>query len=48
MKWNAEGQKICIAYEDGMHVCNFDTYNCLWGKFNHFLLQFLNDTLQGD
>lgn len=32
MKWNAEGQKICIAYEDGAVIVGSVDGNRIWGK----------------
>jgi len=32
MKWNSEGQKICIAYEDGAIIMGSVDGNRIWGK----------------
>ena len=32
MKWNADGQKICIVYEDGAVIVGGVDGNRLWGK----------------
>jgi len=32
MKWNADGQKICIAYEDGAVIMGSVDGNRIWGK----------------
>lgn len=32
MKWNAEGQKICIVYEDGAVIVGSVDGNRIWGK----------------
>uniref|UniRef100_A0A7M5VC06 Anaphase-promoting complex subunit 4 WD40 domain-containing protein n=1 Tax=Clytia hemisphaerica TaxID=252671 RepID=A0A7M5VC06_9CNID len=32
MKWNTEGQKICIAYEDGAIIMGSVDWNRIWGK----------------
>lgn len=32
MKWTADGQKICIAYEDGAVIVGSVDGNRLWGK----------------
>jgi WD repeat-containing protein 35 len=32
MKWNADGQKICIVYEDGAVIVGSVDGNRIWGK----------------
>ena len=32
MKWTADGQKICIVYEDGAVIVGSVDGNRLWGK----------------
>ena len=32
MKWNTEGQKICIAYEDGAVIMGSVDGNRIWGR----------------
>ena len=32
MKWNSEGQKICIVYEDGAVIVGSVDGNRIWGK----------------
>lgn len=41
MKWTADGQKICIVYEDGMVIVGSVDGNRLWGNDLHFELQFV-------
>ena len=32
MRWNADGQKICIVYEDGAVIVGSVDGNRIWGK----------------
>ena len=32
MKWNADGQKICIVYEDGAVIVGSVDGNRIWGR----------------
>lgn len=41
MKWTADGQKICIIYQDGAVIVGSVDGNRLWGKELHFELQFV-------
>ena len=39
MKWTANGEKICIVYEDGAVIVGSVEGNRLWGKLISFIVQ---------
>ncbi len=41
MKWNSDGTKICIVYEDGAVIVGSVDGNRLWGKELDFQLSFV-------